>query len=145
MRPGTKAISMSCPRSAAALSIAAAPPRTIMSAMLIALLPRALSLNSPRTFSSAASVEASSSVSFTSHEFMGASRTRAPLAPPRISLSRYEDAEAQAALTSDDVLAPDFKIAFLSFLISRLLTRSWSTAGIGSCHINTSSGTSEPT
>ena len=32
---------------------------------------------------------------------MGASRTRAPLAPPRMSLSRYDAAEAQAAFTSD--------------------------------------------
>jgi hypothetical protein len=46
----------------------------------------------------------------TGQSFCGASRMRAPLAPPRLSEPRKVEAEAQAVLTSSDTESPEARI-----------------------------------
>ena len=68
---------------------------------------------------------------------------RAPLAPPRLSLPRNDEAAAHAAETSaaptgrrgDSALSTATSAASMSWGV---------TAGIGSCQISTSGGTSGP-
>ncbi len=69
---------------------------------------------------------------------------RAPLAPPRLSLSRKVDAEAQAVATSSEIDGPDARIVAFRAAMSCSSTSGWSTAGTGSCQISSSSGTSGP-
>jgi hypothetical protein len=59
--------------------------------------------NTPSTLPSCAG-------SFTAQNFCGARRMRAPLAPPRLSLPRKVEAEAQAVLTSSLTVRPDARI-----------------------------------
>ena len=60
--------------------------------------------------SSAASTVASSAGWLTSQSFCGARRMRAPFAPPRLSLQRNVDADAQAVVTSWEIDRPDARI-----------------------------------
>jgi len=69
---------------------------------------------------------------------------RAPLAPPRMSEPRNVEADAQAVETSSDMDRPEAKILLFKELASALLISLWLTAGMGSCHISTSLGTSGP-
>jgi len=69
---------------------------------------------------------------------------RAPLAPPRLSEPRNVEADAQAVLTKSAVVKPDERIFSLRSAISFSSTSGWSTVGIGSCQIRSSSGTSGP-
>ena len=141
VRPGAKGTSIGVPASRAAFSMAAAPPSTITSANETFLLPE---LKFSWTFCRAASTLASSVGSFTAQSFWGASRMRAPFAPPRMSVSRYEAAEAQAVRTSSGTVRPVARICFFSAVASASLMRAPSTGGTGSCQISASSGTSSP-
>ncbi len=80
----------------------------------------------------------------TSQSFCGASRIRAPLTPPRLSLPRKEEAAAQVVDTSWPVLNPDSRTCCLSVAASASSISSWSTAGSGSCQSSSSAGTSGP-
>ena len=66
----------------------ALPPSTIVSASETFLPPRSDALNSDWMASSRASTRVSSAGSLTAQSFCGASRTRAPFAPPRRSVPR---------------------------------------------------------
>jgi hypothetical protein len=93
--------------------------------------------------SSVRSTGASSSGLFTSQSFCGSRRMRAPLAPPRLSLPRNDDAAAHAVDTSWDTDRPDDAISPLSTATSSAV--SWGVvSGMGSCQISTSFGTSGP-
>src|SRR5690348_12136543 len=76
--------------------------------------------------------------------FWGARRRRAPLAPPRLSVPRCVDAEAQAAETSWEIVSPEARIVPLSAAMSCAPISSWVTGGTGSCQICGSAGTSGP-
>ena len=80
---------------------------------------------------------------FTFQSFCGASRIRAPLAPPLLSEPRKVDADAQAVKTSWEIESPDFNIFALRVLISLFLSF-YLTFGIGSCQISSSFGISMP-
>ncbi|MNT60500.1 hypothetical protein D3C72_1980840 [compost metagenome] len=80
----------------------------------------------------------------TAQSFWGASRTRAPLAPPRMSEPRKVEAEAHAVDTSCVGVRPEASTFFVSAATSFASTSGWSTAGIGSCQISSSAGTSGP-
>ncbi|MNC87053.1 hypothetical protein D3C83_27490 [compost metagenome] len=69
---------------------------------------------------------------------------RAPLAPPRLSEPRKVDADAQAVDTSCATESFEARIFFLSSAISFSPISLWLTAGIGSCQISSSFGTSGP-
>ena len=127
MRPGAKGTSTSTPALAAACSMAAAPPRTTRSASETRLSPDCAPLKSPRIPSRASSTRASSAGSFTAQSLCGARRTRPPLAPPRMSVPRNVDAEAQAALTSSAVDNPESRTAAFSAAASCASIRAWST------------------
>src|SRR5580692_12587666 len=94
--------------------------------------------------SSVLSTAASCGGLFTSQSFWGARRMRAPLAPPRLSDPRNVEAEAQAVETSCDTDNFEAKIAFLRAAISLASIRLYFAAGMGSCQINSSFGTSGP-
>ena len=102
--------------------MAAPPPRTIRSASETCLPPFCAPLKSLRIFSSALITLAVRAGSFAAQSFCGARRMRAPLAPPRLSLLRKVDADAQAVATSCPTLSPEARICFLSAAISRALT-----------------------
>ena len=68
---------------------------------------------------------------------------RAPLAPPRLSVVRKVDAEAQAVETSWETVSPLSSTLALSAATSSSDTSCWSTAGTGSCQI-CASGTQGP-
>ena len=118
-----KGTSTSTPASSAAFSTAAAPARTITSASEILLLPRPLLKSAWIDFKVLITLGSSSGL-LTSQSSCGASATRAPLAPPRMSLPRKLDAEAQAVRTSSDTVRPDFMMSFFSDLMSPSSTRS---------------------
>ena len=107
MRPGAKGTCTSMPAFFAAASTAAQPPRTIRSASETFLPPDSVALNVVRVVSSFSSTRASSAGWLTSQSFCGARRMRAPLAPPRLSLPRKVEAEAQAVVTSCEMERPD--------------------------------------
>ena len=114
VRPGEKGTSTSCPACFAARSTAAHPPRTITSAsetrfppVCSPLKPRWIPSKTSSTFPSRAGW-------FTSQSFCGARRMRAPLAPPRLSLPRNVEADAQAVETSWDTDSPESRILLLS-------------------------------
>ncbi|CFE76804.1 Uncharacterised protein [Mycobacterium tuberculosis] len=86
----------------------------------------------------------SPSGSLTSHPTCGCRRMRPPLAPPRLSLPRNDDAAAHAVETSCETVNPDARIWLLRLAISASPTRSWLTAGTGSCHSRVCLGTSGP-
>ena len=69
---------------------------------------------------------------------------RAPLPPPRLSPPRKIDADAQAVETSSDTERPEARIFALRSAMSFSPTSGWFTAGIGSCQIRVSFGTSGP-
>lgn len=69
---------------------------------------------------------------------------RAPLAPPRLSLPRKEEADAHAVDTSWDTDRSEARIRPLRAAMSSA-PMSWCvTSGSGSCHNSTSEGTSGP-
>ena len=107
MRPGWKGTVTSCPPSLAAFSTAAPPASTIRSARETFFPSLAEALNSFWMPSRVPSTLASWSGSFTAQNRWGARRTRAPLAPPRLSLPRNVLALAQAALTSSLTPRPE--------------------------------------
>ena len=75
-----------------------------------------------------------SAESLTSQSFWGASRIRAPLAPPRLSVPRNVAAEAHAVATSWDTLSPDARIDSFSSAICVAPMGSCVASGTGSCH-----------
>jgi len=93
---------------------------------------------------SAAGTGARSALWLTAQSFCGARRMRAPLAPPRLSLPRKVDAEAQAVRTSCAAVRPLASTWALSVAMSCASITGWSSAGTGSCQISTSCGTSLP-
>ncbi len=90
------------------------------------------------------STSASWSGLLTSQPLCGSRRSRAPLAPPRLSLPRNVEADAHAVDTSWRHVRPEARTSRLSPATSSASTSSWSTAGTGSCQISTSDGTSGP-
>ena len=114
MRPGEKGTCTSCPAFFAAASTAAHPPRTITSASETFFPPDCEPLNSFWIFSSVCRTFASSAGWLTSQSFCGARRMRAPFAPPRLSVPRNVDADAQAVVTSCEVDSPEARILALS-------------------------------
>ena len=144
MRPGVKGTFTPTPASFAAFSTAAQPARTMRSASETFLPPAAEELNSFWMASSFSSTVLSCAGSFTPQSFCGLRRMRAPFAPPRLSEPRNVDADAQAAKTSCDTERPEPRIFAFSAAISFSSMSGWSTAGIGSCQIKVSFGTSGP-
>jgi hypothetical protein len=69
---------------------------------------------------------------------------RAPLAPPRLSVPRNVDADAQAVETSCAIDTPEARMSRLSAAMSSAPISSWVTGGTGSCQICGSAGTSAP-
>ena len=128
----------------AACSTPALPASTIRSASEICLPPAADSLNSAWMRSSFRSTVASCAGWLACQSFCGASRIRAPLAPPRLSDPRKVDAEAQAVDTSCDTVRPEANTAALSASASVPSINSLTTGGSGSCQSSSSSGTSGP-
>ena len=98
--------------------MAAQPPRTIRSANETFLPLVASLLNSCWICSRDCSTLASSEGLFTAQSFCGASRMRAPLAPPRLSEPRKVEAEAHAVETSSETVKSLFKISDFSFWMS---------------------------
>ena len=98
--PGAKGTCTLCPASLAACSTPAHPAKTIRSARETRLPPVWAALNSAWIPSSVNNTPANAAGSFASQSFCGARRTRAPLAPPRLSVPRNDAAEAQAVETS---------------------------------------------
>ena len=107
VRPGVNGTTTSCPASRAASSTAAEPPSTIRSASDTFVPSVWAALNSCWIASSRVSTAARASGRFTSHPFCGSSRMRAPLAPPRLSLPRKVEAEAQAVETRSGTDRPE--------------------------------------
>ena len=79
---------------------------------------------------------------FTAQSFCGARRMRAPLAPPRLSDPRKVLADAQAVSTISATVKPLALICAVNAATSASL--SVTPAGIGSCQIRSSAGTSAP-
>lgn len=69
---------------------------------------------------------------------------RPPFAPPRLSEPRKVDADAQAVDTSWETVNPESSILAFNAAMSLSSISSCVTAGIGSCQISSSSGTSGP-
>ena len=80
----------------------------------------------------------------TSHPLCGSRRMRAPLAPPRLSLPRKDEADAHAADTSWDTDRPEARTWPLRVAMSPASMSSCVTGGTGSCQISVSDGTSGP-
>ena len=145
MRPGVNGTCTSKPASFAAFSTAAQPPSTIRSASEICVRPPgSASLNAFWIPSSVLNTIASSAGLFTAQSFWGASRRRAPLAPPRLSVPRNDAADAHAVETSVAMGRPEARIRAFSAAMSAAPIRSWVTGGTGSCHSCGSAGTSGP-
>ena len=106
------------PASFAAFSIAAQPPRTITSASEIFFPPASDPLNSDWIASNVCNTFASSGGLLTDQSFCGASRMRAPFAPPRLSDARNDEAEAHAVETSCDTDSPEDRIFVFSAAMS---------------------------
>ncbi|MNI65327.1 hypothetical protein D3C73_1208280 [compost metagenome] len=118
------------------------PASTIRSASDTCLLPAPL--NSAWTFSSAANTLANCCGWFTAQSFCGARRTRAPLAPPRLSEPRKVEAEAHAVDTSSATLRPVAAIFCFSAAMSLASINGCLASGTGSCQMNSSAGISGP-
>ena len=103
----------SCPAFLAACSTAAHPPRTIRSARDTFFPPVCELLKSAWIPSRVCSTVASSAGLLTSQSFCGARRIRAPLAPPRLSVSRKVEADAHAVATSWETDSPEARILAL--------------------------------
>ena len=82
--------------------------------------------------------------SLTSQLRCGSRRIRPPLAPPRLSEWRYDDAAAQAVDTSWETVRPESAIFALTAAIVSA-DAVCAGAGIGSCQMSSSDGTSGPT
>ena len=80
--------------------------------------PACASLNAFWIPSRVFSTFASSGGLLTAQSFCGARRMRAPLAPPRLSVPRNVDADAQAVETSWEIDSPDARIFALSAAMS---------------------------
>ena len=75
---------------------------------------------------------------FASQFFCGAKLILAPFAPPRLSELRKVEAEAHAVATISEIESPDSAILDFKIAMSFSLINLYVTAGIGSCHINSS-------
>ena len=124
MRPGENGTSTSCPAFFAASSTAAHPPSTITSASETRFPPDCALLKPCWMPSRTPSTVANWSGWFTAQSFCGARRMRAPFAPPRLSLPRNVDADAQAVDTSCETDSPDSRIRLLSAAMSSASTNS---------------------
>ncbi|OQC04170.1 MAG: hypothetical protein BWX79_02546 [Alphaproteobacteria bacterium ADurb.Bin100] len=144
VRPGVNGTSTTWPAAAAADSTPALPASTIRSASDTCLPPVCAALNALRTPTSTARTRASCAGWFTAQSFCGARRMRAPLAPPRLSLPRKVEAEAQAVETSSGTLRPLASTFAFNRVMSPASISGWSTAGSGSCQTRSSAGTSGP-
>ena len=142
MRPGVKRTFVLTPAFAAAFSTATVPPRTMRSASETFF--EDFLLNAIWIFSRAARTFLSSLGLFASQFFCGSKRMRAPFAPPRLSVSRYVEADAQAVVTSSAMVRSLLRIFFLSSSISALPITFFGRAGTGSCQISSSAGTRSP-
>jgi len=118
----------------AAFSIEAHEARTIKSAIDISVF----------IDSNTASTLLIPLVSFTSQEICGCNLILAPFAPPLLSVFLNVEAEAQAVVTKSAVLTSESSICFLILFISLFDKGFWLFAGIGSCQISISDGTSLP-
>ena len=116
VRPGVNETSTLTPAAFAAASIAAQPPRTMRSASDTFLFFE-VALNSAWIFSSPVRTTASSVGLLAAQLRCGSRRMRAPLAPPRLSVPRKVEAEAQAVETSWLIERPEFRINSLSTAI----------------------------
>ena len=116
MRPGEKGIFTVCPAFFAASSMAASPPRTMRSAreIFFPLLPLDCALLN--------SFWIASELRQNLRELGGlvhipillrGERMRAPLAPPRLSEPRNDAADAQAVVTSWEIVSPEARILAL--------------------------------
>ncbi len=143
VRPAMKGTVTSWPASCAAFSTPAHPASTTRSAKEIAFEP-AEALNDSWMPSRVLITPASWSGALTVQPRCGSRRSRPPLAPPRLSLPRKVEAAAQAVETSWETVRPLASRSALSEAMSASSTRSWSTAGTGSCHSRVSAGTSGP-
>ena len=92
------------------------------------------SLKSACTRSRTGRTSASCSGSLTSQLRCGSSRSRAPFAPPRLSVVRNVAADAHAVVTSWLIESPESSSVAFRDATSASSTSSWSTAGTGSCH-----------
>ena len=115
-RPGVNGTSTFIPAALAADSMATEPPRTIKSASETFLLLE-VALNSDWIFSSPVRTTASSVGLLAAQLRCGSRRMRAPLAPPRLSVPRKVEAEAQAVETSWLIDRPEARIISLSAAI----------------------------
>ena len=119
MRPGVKGTCTSCPAFfAACLDGCAAAQDDQVGERDLLLPPDCALLNSFWISSSVCSTFASSAGLLTSQSFCGDRRMRAPLAPPRLSVPRNVDADAQAVETSCEMDSPDARIFFFSSAMS---------------------------
>ena len=149
VRPGRNGTSTSWPAFLAACSTATQPPSTIRSASDTPFFPPILPptwapLNRVWIPSRVSSTCVSRGGSFTAHSFCGRRRIRAPLAPPRLSLPRKVDADAQAVDTSAGIESPEARIVALREAMSAASTSACVTGGSGSCQMSASAGTSGP-
>ena len=144
VRPGVKGTDTSCPALFAARSIAAQPPSTITSANETNTSSPCVSLKSFWIPSRVRSTMVTSAESLISQSFWGASRMRAPLAPPRLSVPRNVAAEAHAVATSWDTESPEARIRSLSSATCAVPIGSCVASGTGSCHDCGSEGTHGP-
>ena len=69
---------------------------------------------------------------------------RAPFAPPRLSEPRNVDAAAQAVETNCEMDRPEARILSFSEVASFAPINLWFTAGMESCQMSSSFGTSGP-
>ena len=144
MRPGVNGTVTSWPAFFAARSTPAQPASTIRSASETFLPPDADALKSSWMPSRAFNTFASRAGRLTSQSFCGARRIRAPFAPPRLSEPRNVDAAAHAVETSSETDRPEARILPFSAATSASSISGWSAAGIGSCQMSSSAGTSGP-
>ncbi len=69
---------------------------------------------------------------------------RPPLAPPRLSLPRKDEAAAHVVETSSGTVRPEARTCPLREAMSAASTSSCVRSGSGSCHSSFSAGTSGP-
>ena len=110
MRPGVKGTDTSCPALFAACSTAAQPPSTITSASEIFFPPVCASLKLDLDLLEDLQHLGEFVRLVHLPVFLRGETMRGPLAPPRLSVPRKVDADAQAVETSWDVDSPDSRI-----------------------------------
>ena len=142
--PGVKGTCTACPAFPAACSTPAHPARTIRSARETRFPPLCAPLNSACTCSRMRSASPSWAGLLASQSFWGDRRMRAPFAPPRLSVPRNDDADAQAVETICETDRPDARTLALRSATSCSPMSSWSTPGTGSCQSCGSAGVRGP-